>query len=204
VSGAQFVYQIPADILDELSVSALHYRDRTLRALPPGARITGLNLRKLADNSAIYVRNLAAGQTWEEALATDKPETQAAVLKLLEELRTLKARDFVGDGFVKQPEIDGLSQPWAYQLDVSIALSGAGEENQATHSALFLGERQGGTTLLVGSAELNALFHATQGFLDATFALTFGARDPGAPPVPVPEGRAPATEIPAPSPAAKP
>ena len=66
--------------------------------------------------------------------------------------------------------------------ETTIALSGAGEENQVTHSTLFLGERQGGTTLLVGSAEFNTLYHSTQAFLDAVFALTFGSRDPGPPP----------------------
>lgn len=206
VAGAQFVYRVRADILDELPVSARHYRERTLRALPPGARIVGVNLRRLADNSAVFARTLAAGQTWETALATEKPDTQAAVLKLLEELRTLRARDFVRDAFAQQPEIDGQPRPWTYQLDVAIALSGAGEENPATTSTLFLGERQGGTTLLVGSAEFNTLFHATQAFLDATFALTFGPRDPGPPP-PQPENagaKAPNAESPVPSPAVPP
>jgi hypothetical protein len=182
VAGPQFIYQVRADILDELSVSARHYRERTLRALPPGARITGLNLTRTTDSSVVFARELATGQTWETALASERPETQAAVIKLLEELRTLRARDFVRDTFTQQPEIDGQPQPWVYQLDVSIALSGAGEENQVTHSVLFLGERQGGTTQLVGSAEFNTLFHATQSFVDATFALTFGTRDPGPPP----------------------
>ena len=36
--------------------------------------------------------------------------------------------------------------------------------------------------LLVGSAEFNTIFHASQPFLDSVFALTFGARDPGPPP----------------------
>ncbi len=204
VAGAQFVYRVRADILGELPVIARHYRERTLRALPPGARITGLKLTRLADSSAIFVRDLAAGQTWETALATEKPENQAAVLKLLEELRTLRARDFVRDSFAQQPEIDGQPRPWTYQLDLAIALSGAGEGDQVTHSTLFLGERQGGSTQLVGSAEFNTLFHATQAFLDATFALTFGPRDPGAPPPAPPEANggqpAPAT-VPAVAPA---
>ena len=182
LAGAQFVYRVPADILTELPVVARHYRERTLRALPPGARITGLKLTRLADSTTVFAHDLAAGQTWETALAAEKPETQAAVLKLLEELRTLRASEFVRDSFAQRPEIDGQARPWTYQLDTTIALSGAGEENQVTHSTLFLGERQGGTTLLVGSAEFNTLFHSTQAFLDATFALTFGSRDPGPPP----------------------
>lgn len=216
VAGAQFVYRVRSDILDELTVVARHYRERTLRALPPGARITGLKLTRLADSFAVFARDLAPGQTWETALATEKPETQAAVLKLLEELRILRARDFVRDTFTQQPEIDGQPRPWAYQLDLAIALSGASEENQAAHSTLFLGERQGGTSQLVGSAEFNTLFHASQAFLDATFALTFGPRDPGPPPPAPPEANgagAPTTgpavspapaATPAPKPDAKP
>ena len=178
----QFVYRVRASVLDELPVVARHYRLRTLRELPPGARITGLVLKRLADNSTVFTRALAAGQTWETALADTPATEQTAVKQLLAELRSLRARDFVRDSFSAAPEIGGQPRPWAYQLDVSIALSGAGEGEQLTVSTLMLGEREGGTSLLVGSAEFNTIFHATQPLLDSLFALTFGARDPGPPP----------------------
>ncbi|HQF40471.1 MAG TPA: hypothetical protein PK322_15255, partial [Opitutaceae bacterium] len=93
------------------------------------------------------------------------------------------------------------------QLELALALSGAGEAAaQKTTSTLLLGERQGGTALLVGSAEFDTVFHATQPFLDSVFALTFGARDPGPPPpqpnsedngsAPAPAPAAPAAEAP--------
>jgi hypothetical protein len=156
---------------------------RTLRELPPGARITGLTLRRLADNAPLFTRELAAGQTWDTALTGDKTEVQGAVQQLLGELRTLKVRDFVRDNFTTTLELNGQAQPWVYQLDVAIALSSAGEGAETkTTSTLLLGDRQGGTSLLVGSAEFNTVFHATQTFLDSVFTLTFGARDPGPPP----------------------
>lgn len=183
LADTQFVYLVRAAILDELPVAARHFRQRTLRELPPGARITGVVLRRLADNTTVFARELAAGQTWDAALAPDQPPTQQAVQQLLAELRRLRARDFVRDTFATTIETDGKSEPWAYQLDVSIALNTAGEgTEQKTTSTLLLGERRGGTSLLVGSAEFNTVFHATQPFLDAVFALTFGSRDPGPPP----------------------
>jgi hypothetical protein len=205
LADTQFVYLVRATILDELPVVARHFRLRTLRDLPPGARITGLSLRRLADNSTVFAHELAAGQTWEAALTTEKPEVQTAVQQLLTELRTLRARDFVRDTFTTTLEIDGQSQPWVYQLDATIALSGAGEGNeQRVTSTLLLGERQGGTSQLVGSAEFNTVFHATQPLLDALFALTFGPRDPGAPP-PDPADSAPTPAAPpAPAPTATP
>jgi hypothetical protein len=209
VADAQFVYQVRSAILDELPVVARHYRLRTLRDLPPGARITGVALRRLADGTTVFARDLAAGQTWETSLAAEKPELQSAVQQLLGELRTLRARDFVRDTFAATLEIDGQPQPWVYQLDVTIALSGAGEAERTTTSTLLLGERQGGTSLLVGSAEFNTVFHATQPFLDSAFALTFGSRDPGPPPAQPengdskPAAPAPAT-APSPTPAATP
>ncbi|MFT3828251.1 MAG: DUF4340 domain-containing protein [Opitutaceae bacterium] len=183
LADTQFVYLVRAGIIDELPVVARHFRLRTLRDLPPGARITGLSLRRLADNSTVFARELAAGQTWETALAAEKPEVQAAVQQLLAELRTLRARDFVRDTFSTTLEVDGQPRPWAYQLDATIALSGAGEgSEQRVTSSLLLGEREGGSSQLVGSAEFNTVFHAMQPLLDALFALTFGSRDPGAPP----------------------
>ena len=202
LADAQFVYQVRAAILDELPVVARHYRLRTLRDLPPGARIAGLSLRRLADNSVVFAKDLATGQTWDTALATEKPEFKTAVQQLLGELHTLRASDFVRDAFAANLELDGKPQPWVYQLDITIALSAAGEAERTTTSTLFLGERQGGTSLLVGSAEFNTVFHATQPFLDSVFALTFGSRDPGPPPAQPAEGAENAAKPAAPAAAA--
>jgi len=182
VADTQFVYQVRAAILDELPVVARHYRLRTLRDLPPGARISGISLRRTADNTIVFAKELAAGQSWDAALANEKPELKSAVQQLLGELHTLRAHDYVRDDFAANLEIDGQPQPWVYQLDITIALSAAGEAERTTASTLFLGERQGGTSILVGSSEFNTVFHATQPFLDSVFALTFGSRDPGPPP----------------------
>ncbi len=183
LTDAQFVYLVRGGIVDDLPVVARHYRLRTLRDLPPGARITGISLRRLADSSVVFARELANGQDWDSALAAETPEIQAAVHQLLAELRTLRARDFIRDVFTTTLEVDGQPRPWVYQLDATIALSGAGEgSGQQVTSTLLLGEREGGSSQLAGSAEFNTVFHATQPLLDALFALTFGPRDPGVPP----------------------
>jgi hypothetical protein len=203
LSDAQFVYKVRAAVLDELPVSARYYRLRTLRELPPGAAITGVTLRRLSDNSTVYSQSLTKGQTWESVLAASKPEVQGPVQQLLSELRNLRAQDFVADNYTEVPQIDGRPQPWAYQLEISIALTSSGETAaKVTTSMLMLGERQGGGTILAGSQEFDTVFRATQPLLDAVFALTFGSRDPGMPPAST--SPAPASSIPAPIPTSTP
>jgi len=186
----QFVYLVRADLLDELPVEARYYRERTVRTLEPGARIVGLALKRLADGQVLFAQQLTGDQTWDTALAAAKPEVRDAVLQLRDELRTLRARRFVRDSFANTVEVDGQPQPWRYELEATIALTGAGEQAATMSSKLFLGDRRGGSSLLVGSAQYNTIFEASQPLLDAAFALTFGDRDPGPAPESAPKAEA--------------
>jgi len=181
----QFVYLVRADLIDGFPVEARYYRERTLRVLGSSAQIVGLSLKRLADGQVIFTKQLAGSQTWDAALAAERPEMRDAVLKLRDELSTLRARRFVRDTFAQTVEVDGQALPWRYELEATIALTGAGEQAQTMTSKLFLGERRGGSSLLVGSAQYNTIFEASQSLLDAVFTLTFGERDPG----PAPEAK---------------
>lgn len=179
VAGSSSVLLVPAETLGRVPVAPRAYRDRNLRTLPPGARIVGVELWKLPENSVVFSRELKAGApTWEEALANEKPETRDAALALIAELRELRAQTFVQDEFTPIVPVAGANRPWSYQLETTIALSG-GDTTQTTTSALFISERIGGTTMLAGSPEFGCVFEVTQPFLDACFALTFAGRDPG-------------------------
>lgn len=187
------VFLVDPLILRATPVVPRIYRERLLRELPAGARITGLVLRRTADSTPLFERQLAADETWEQALAGETAVRRDAVLSLRDELRTLRAQAFVIDGFPPTIPVNGEETVWAYRLDATLSLIG-GDGGQASTSTLYFSERMGGSTQLAGSADLQGgvVFEARQPLLDALWTLVYGPRDPGAPeslpppPAPVP------------------
>jgi hypothetical protein len=187
------VFLVDPLILRATPVVPRVYRERLLRDLPAGAQITGLMLRRTADSSPIYERQLQAGETWEAALADESAVRREALLTLRNELRTLRAQAFVMDTFPPTIPINGEETVWSYRLDATLSLVG-GDGTQATTSSLYFSERLGGATQLVGSPDLQGgvVFEASQSLLDALWTLIYGPRDPGPPetlpppPAPVP------------------
>jgi len=201
LANEPFVYLVDPEILRETPVTATYYRDRVLRELSAGARITGLTLTDLATKTVIFRRQLADGATWEQTLAAEPADRRAAVEGLLGQLRSLRAKSFVLDTFPPTVEVGGELRPWKYSLEAVLSLVG-GPAAQTATSTLFFTERTGGTTQMAGSPEFNIVFAADQKLLDALFALTFGPHDPGPPPAeavaPAAEAVAPAAEPPPP------
>lgn len=186
VTNAPYVYQVDPVILEDAPAPALHYRQRTLRDLPAGARIGGLKLIDLGNNQVLVEKTSPpeSGLT-AETLAKDKePEARRkALTALLTEMRTLRARRFLADSFpADHAESGGESHPWKYRLEVMLTLEGSGAA-QTTTSTLLLTERLGGVTQLAGTTEFGGVvFEVTQALLDALFALTYGEQhDPGPP-----------------------
>ncbi len=205
LANEPFVYLVDPEILRETPVTEAYYRDRVLRELPAGARITGLTLTDLATKTVLYSHQLTAEATWEQALAGEPAGRRAALLALLEQLRSLRAKSFVLDSFPPSVEVGGELRPWKYSLAMTLSLVG-GPAAQTATSALFFTERTGGTTQLAGSPEFNTVFAADQKLLDALFTLTFGPHDPGppapeAPPPAAAAAPAPPVAAPAPRPA---
>lgn len=186
VLNTPFIYQIEPDLLEDTPVSALHFRERTLRELPEGTRLTGLTLTDLGDEQ-VLVRKAAESDTSLTAATIVAGESEeprrAALVSLLEQLHQLRAKRFVADTFDREraPAASG-GAPWRYRLDVALTLTGGTE--QTVTSTLFLTERLGGTTQLVGTEDFGGVtFEATQAMVDAVFTLTYAAQhDPGEPP----------------------
>jgi len=176
------VFLVDPMILRATPVVPRVYRERLLRELPAGARITGLVLRRTADATALFERQLASDETWDQALASEAPARRDALLTLRDELRTLRAQAFVMDGFPATIPINGEETVWAYRLDATLSLVG-GDGGQANTSSLYISDRIGGSTQLVGSADLQGgvVFEARQPLLDSLWTLIYGPRDPGAP-----------------------
>jgi hypothetical protein len=197
LTNAPFVYEILPDILADTPGTARHYRQRLLRELPAGTRITGIALTRVASGETVYAHRLAENEKdWDAALAAEPEARRHAVSALLGALRTLRAARFTADTFTpdRADTPDG-PRPWTYRLDCNLAFPGGNGGAPNTTSTLFLTDRLGGGTQLAGTAEFGGVVFAVgQDLLDALFALTYAEKnDPG---VPAPE--------PAPAPAPTP
>lgn len=193
LNSPPFVYEIVPDILDDTPVAPLHFRVRQLRRLPEGAQLTGLSLVDLATGTAIYSQKLKEGdKSWDAALGVEPEPLRKALRGIIDELGSLRARDFTAESFTSDQAItpEG-SRPWRYRLDYTLSFAGAPE----TPASLFLTERLGGSTLVAGTADFGGVtFTVTQSLLDAIFTLTYREKhDPGpqATPAPAPEATAP-------------
>lgn len=199
VANAPFVYEIPPDLLEDIPINALYFRQRVLRELPEGTHVTGLSLTDLSSNTVVVSINAAAGAelSAQSIAASDAPEAKrAALTTLLTEMRKLRAKRFVADTFdATRATLNGSTPAWRYRLDVSLTLTGG--TAQTLTSRLLLTERLGGTTQLAGTEEFGGVtYELPQELVDALFALTYAPQhDPGPPPA------APAS---APAPAEKP
>ena len=178
-NNAPSVFSVGLGILSETPMSPLAWRERLLRQLPASARLTSLTLTKLSDSSVIYAHKLAAGETWDSALAAEPADRRKAVADVIAQLKSLRARRFEHDGFTDKVSAAGEDRAWVYRLDTTISLpTGSGGE-QDSSSTLFLLDRTGASEQFAGSQEFAAVFEIDQAFLDALRILTDGPRDPG-------------------------
>ena len=180
LANEPFVYLVDPDILRQTPVAVSYYRNRLLRELPAGARITGLSLTDTATKAALFERKLSDGESWPQALAAEPEAKRNAVLAILDQVGSLRAKGFVLDSFPPTVEIGGESRPWRYALDASIALVG-GTGGQTDSITVYFTERTGGGTQFAGSPAFNVVFEADQKLLDALFTVTHGPRETEAP-----------------------
>ncbi len=181
LANEPFVYLVDPEILRETPVAVTYYRDRLLWELPAGAQITGLTFTDATAKTVLFSRRLAGPETWDQALANEPEARRAALLVLVEQLRSLRAKSFVMDSFPPSIEIAGEARPWKYSVEVTLSLVG-GSGVQTETRTLFFTERAGGGTQLAGSPQFHVVFEASQKLIDALFTLTYGPRDPGAAP----------------------
>lgn len=192
LDSPNYVYRVSDDILQQTPVDPLAYRERLLRDLPAGAKITSLKLTEPATDKVVLDVTFPLPEADSAAAKTTTPPLtpaiRTAVDGLVKQLRTLRAKKFVRDQFTKTVLVSGEERPWKYQLTTTLSLVG-GNGNQTALSILFLSDREGGTTQFVGApdADFNVVFEAEQPLIDALFAITYGPHDPG-PTTPKPSG----------------
>ena len=177
------IYAVDFDLARELSFTPRDWRERQLPALPPTATITALTLTSTqADAAPLYTHKLAANESWPTVFAAEPVAKKSALEVLVAQLRTPRAKRYVQDTFTERVTVAGDDRPWSYKLEATVSLpGGTGGEQTSTRTILFT-ERVGGAQQLAGSKEFDAVFEIEQTLLDALWTLTYGPRDPGAPP----------------------
>ena len=184
LDSPNYVYRVSDDILQQTPIDPLAYRERLLRDLPAGAKITAVKLTELATDKVLLDVSFPLPESGTAAAKATVPPLTPAVRSALEgivkELRTLRAKKFVRDQFTKTVLVAGEERPWKYQLTTTLSLVG-GNGNQTVTSILLLSDREGGNTQFVGAPDpdFNVVFEAEQSLVDSLFAITYGPHDPG-------------------------
>lgn len=178
-----FVYEVDPAILDYTPVDTRQFRQHMLRELPESARINAVTFSETDNATPLYHHQLGENESWEKALSTESAARQKALIALLVQLRSVRAQRFVTESFnPDHAESAGITHPWKYRLEATLALPGGNGVAQTSNTVLLLTDRLDSTTLLAGSAEFGVTFAVTQEMLDALFVLTYGEKhDPGAP-----------------------
>jgi hypothetical protein len=182
-ANAPFVYEIDPAILGAMPDSASHFRQRVLRDLPVGASVTGITLSEIGSPTPIYAHQLPEGiASWDIALGLEPEGRHKALVALLAQVHSLRAKRFVANSFnPDHAETEGGAVPWKYRLDVTLALTGGNGTAQSSTSTLFLTDRLGGGTQVAGTTDFTGVtFELAPEMLDALFALTYAEKnDPG-------------------------
>ena len=177
------IYAVDFDLARELSFTPRDWRERQLPALPPTATITALTLTSTqADAAPLYTHKLAANESWPTVFAAEPVAKKSALEVLVAQVRTPRAKRYVQDTFTERITVAGDDRPWSYKLEATVSLPGGTGGEQTSARTILFSERVGGAQQLAGSKEFEAVFEIEQTLLDALWALTYGPRDPGAPP----------------------
>jgi hypothetical protein len=170
-----FVYQIGPEVVQDLHLTPVAWRDRMVtEPLPATARISALKLTDLESGQVLFEATF--NPAGEPLTPLRDP---AAVKEVIAALRTLRAREFVPGGFAEKVAAAGDERPWRFQLDASVVAPGAGGLEQTAVRTLFLTERLGGNEQYAGSKEFDTVFSLEQPLVDALWTIAYGSRDPG-------------------------
>ena len=170
---ATTIFEVRPEIVTDASLQPLAYRNRVLRELPAGARITRLRLiDETVPDKPLLDQNLA-----------DASAVPAAgnVADLLRQLQTLRADTFVTESFdPKAVRIDNTDRPWRYRLEADITLASGVGSSSTTTTTLFLSERTGGTVQYAGAEEFRAVWRVEQPLIDVLWRIVSPPASPAA------------------------
>jgi len=171
LDSARYVYEIDSEILQELNMEPLHWRDRRIRTLPAGARIVSVRLVDLSNQKVLLERTLPSDANAEQSATTPDQKQSETWGALLTQLRDLKAQGFVSESFTDTFTVSGEPRTWRFRLETGIELN-SGEGVRSSTETLLLSERLGGTRQVAGIRELNSVFLIEQPLMDCLWELT--------------------------------
>ncbi|MDR2845363.1 MAG: DUF4340 domain-containing protein [Puniceicoccales bacterium] len=168
------IYSIRADIAELLSTSPAKYRQRLVVRLPDGAEITGLKITALDTQKALLdVRRPGPDSPLSAALTALPEKERSAVLALVTQLSTLRAKEYLPDAFSPDykhtPITTKTPVGWRYRLEVSVRFPGAKTDETRE---IFFTDRLGGTLQIAGAPTRNCVFEIEQSLIDALSPLT--------------------------------
>lgn len=170
------VYGLSQEILGLLHIDPLHYRDRRLRVLPSGTRITGLKLTDLREDAVLLEVGIdPRNESWASKLETLdlEPHRRDALLDLQQSLRNVRVAGYLRDEYTDQYLNEAERQiPWAFRLEVTLLLTGS-ESNQTTGETYDLTERLSGNFIAAGSPEFDLLFQLNREMIQALEPFIF-------------------------------
>ncbi len=171
----EFIYEVDRrSTIALLPLNALHYRNRELDALPEAAVITSIKLEDLETGATLFDHSLGNETAlWPNALSEVDEEQRAPILALLSELRKLKVKNYLKDGFTDEGYVMDAetTRPWKYRLSAEITLPGGATKRVDTRSYVFT-KRRSGTLQFGGSMLHDSIFEIQQSTLDSLFELT--------------------------------
>ena len=176
-----FIYEIDNSILAEFHTRPYNYQQRVLHKEPEGAKLVGLTIRKIENDSIIYNAVLnEVTPTWEAIATADElnEEGTESLLAIVAQSKSVEAGEFIEEAFG--------NVPWKFRLDLLFE-SETNKETPVWTTEIWVTERISGTKVIAGLQEKDRVFYANQPFTDAFFDLSFSRFDPGPEPEPVDE-----------------
>lgn len=175
VSGAPYVYEVEAPLLERIPVSALYYKNRVLASLPSGSAVSQIKLTDLSKEKTLFNESIDPhSETWLMHLEQADANVREATLDVVEALRRLEVKKYLPNEYSESAFVssDGVSIPWKYRLDVTVVLLGGSSEKEETWTFYFTKRLSGGVQIALFEKE-STLFALHQTFIDSLHELTF-------------------------------
>lgn len=173
-STADFIYAVERTAtLASLPLNTLHYRNRTLSALPEAARIQKLTLTNRSTKTEIINLQLEADvEDWSDRLSELETDQANLIQSLLDSIRKFEVKRYLFDSYAEAYPVDAdRTLPWTFRLSASVVLPG-GETDRVEELNYDFTERLPGSVQVGGSEARNSIFEIPQALIETLHQLT--------------------------------
>lgn len=174
------VYSIGPAVIEWLSVNPDRFRQRTLYAMPAGARVTGITLTDLATKKVVLEEKKPDEVvSWAEWVASHPVRDPNPLLQLERQLHRVVAEHFISDAVFSEDyrydTKDGSApEGWRYRLDWTVKLPAGTDGARTETRSLFITRRIGASEQIAGDPAEKAVFSLPEDWITTLFPLSFG------------------------------